>query len=517
MNIQHLTNCYNYFLKKLKINICPFCISYLISILLYLPNITTVLPNPDAIWNSIVYKDEYGWETICGRPMLGILASMTGFTISPTIFSLVGLCFCVISGLIIAELFNITKLLSKVLCSLLIVLSISVQGTILGYYYFPYYMFAMLLSVIALSIAIHVNDITSKIMKISMILVASATLCISLAIYQAYIGLVIPLGIFIIIREVLYKAPKKVINLNIYMGLILFLGIISYNIISLIALNGSEGRFSSFTFDNFISNIAKCYLYCYSYYLGNGFLNNNYQIFLSRRDINLIFFIVLFVTSLFVIKRNKFSFSKIIVSFCYLSIIPISLFITSLASNHSLIFGTSGAILLTGFTLIYIVLIAIIEHTHFKIFHFASNISLIMVIIMLTCLLVDSQTFMKYRLNKMDEVARLIVAETSKYIYDGEAEYIMIVGNMENGNFPDQYSSLQDSIKWTMASYGTVWSDPTGSNSCWNMYIKDFLGTSLPICYNKELDNIDYSDMPCFPANGSIKIINNTVLVKLSD
>ncbi len=40
---------------------------------IYFVKITSQLPNPDAIWNGVFYKESYYWEVSLGRYMLGIL------------------------------------------------------------------------------------------------------------------------------------------------------------------------------------------------------------------------------------------------------------------------------------------------------------------------------------------------------------------------------------------------------------------------------------------------------------
>ena len=507
----------NFYIKNLKNNFKALTISYSLSILLYLPNITSLLPNPDAIWNSNMYKTGYDWEVYCGRPMLKILAKINGFTISPSFFAIIGLFFCCLTGLLIADLLDIKHNISKILCSILLVLSIAVQGTITGYYYFPFYMLAMFLAVLALSIAFYINTTANITTKIVAIIIAGLILCISLTTYQAYLGLAIPLGIILIIKNIFNESNTHITKMHISMFSTLIIGILSYSIITKLAISSSEGRFTSFTFNGIFSRISNCYLYFYSYYLGNGFLNNDYSIFMKRRTINLIFFIILFIICTMLIYKNKYRFKQIILATLYLLIFPISLFIISLVSGDSILFGTTGAIMLPGFTLIYIVLIALIDNMPIKWLKYVSYISLATIIIMLTSLLIDGQTFLKYRMNKTDEVARLIVTQASPYIYNGEADDIMIVGQMENGNYPDCYPNLNESIKWTTPSYGTIWSDFTGSNACWNMYINEIIGTNLSIHWNNTIDEKEIEDMTYFPSKGSIKLINNTVVIKLSD
>ena len=54
-----------------------------------------------------------------------------------------------------------------------------------------------------------------------------------------------------------------------------------------------------------------------------------------------------------------------------------------------------------------------------------------------------------------------------------------------------------------------------------NSWIKSYVGYNFPIASNEEIAQIQadprFTEMPCWPDNGSIAIIDNTVVIKFSD
>lgn len=96
-----------------------------------------------------------------------------------------------------------------------------------------------------------------------------------------------------------------------------------------------------------------------------------------------------------------------------------------------------------------------------------------------------------------------------------------IIGTMENGNFPNSQIDLAESIHWLTADYGIIWSDGNGRNCCWRHLIEQFIGASYTNCNPELIAKLEKSElvnnMSNFPETNSVRIVDDIVVIKLSD
>lgn len=95
------------------------------------------------------------------------------------------------------------------------------------------------------------------------------------------------------------------------------------------------------------------------------------------------------------------------------------------------------------------------------------------------------------------------------------------MGRMENGNFPEKYQDLACSVKWTTASYKMVWNSFNGRQCCWINCIAHYLGKQYYACSQSEFESLivteEYQSMQNFLDEGSVQIIGDIIVIKLSD
>ncbi len=123
-------------------------------------------------------------------------------------------------------------------------------------------------------------------------------------------------------------------------------------------------------------------------------------------------------------------------------------------------------------------------------------------------------------MNKTEYLAYEISSKASEYLEDSD-NTICIVGNAESGNYPNKYEVLKSSVKWTTYSYGVIWADPAGTQACWTNNMNNYLGTNYKECsmedYTKIIESDECKTMTNFPYEGSVRKINDIIVIKLSD
>lgn len=201
----------------------------------------------------------------------------------------------------------------------------------------------------------------------------------------------------------------------------------------------------------------------------------------------------------------------------------VSLNICILAPKTS-IFDTTGVLMVPTMNYIYVVAVILLQLLDVKEFYqkmcragvFAAAAA---VLVMLLQLELGGQAYMKHNMFKTYNVARQMEERANRYGW--KAKNLLVIGDMELGNYPENYSKLAESQHWVTASQKTIWKDFNGTQACWHHFIYQYMGKYYGICAREQYDSIietqAYLDMSIFPEEGSVILINDTVVIKLSD
>lgn len=160
-----------------------FIIFFLMGSMIYFAKIVTDLPNPDAVWNGMFFKDNCGWEISLGRYVIGLLQVFRTYIINTTFITLVCMLLLSFICIYVLKIFDIRTLGWKLLVGALIIISPTVGSTLTYYYCSDFYMISYLLAVLAVWLMLREGKAS--------LFVSSICLMLSAAIYQAYISLAI--------------------------------------------------------------------------------------------------------------------------------------------------------------------------------------------------------------------------------------------------------------------------------------------------------------------------------------
>lgn len=96
---------------------------------------------------------------------------------------------------------------------------------------------------------------------------------------------------------------------------------------------------------------------------------------------------------------------------------------------------------------------------------------------------------------------------------------VLIAGVPENGNYPI-VSELKNNAN-SYAKWGLIWTSYGGSLNCWQQIFRQMLGVAPNWCSENQYRDIaatqEFQNMPMFPKEGSIKTIQDVVVVKISN
>lgn len=492
--------------------------------IVYFAKIVTDLPNPDAIWNGMFFKSNCGWEISLGRYMLGVLQVFRAYTINTTFITLV--CMAMLSFICVytLKIFEIKTLGWKIIVGALIIISPTVGSTLTYYYCSDFYMISYFLAVLAVWFMVGEGK--------ARLLVASICLMLSAAIYQAYISLAILLCFIYLMKmlldseqdgkKVFKKAGRCLVSGIAGVGLYLMSNKVVQQICKIDAQR-SRGfsEMGMLDFDSIFVQIGQCYSSFKQYYFQDSMINN---LCYFRKEINILFFFLLGCLFLGILLKSEIVIGRklMFIGMCLLYPV-ISLSICILAPKIS-IFDSTGVLMLPTMNYIYVLAVILfqlldIRELYQKICAAGVFIATAAVFIMLLQLELGGQSYMKYNMLKTYHVAGQIEERANGY--GKAAAKLCVIGSMESGNYPDNYSELAESQHWVSAGYKTIWSDYDGCQHCWHEFMKQYLGKAYDMCSKEEYIDItqspEYSAMGIFPEQNGAILIHDTVVIKLSD
>lgn len=496
----------------------------------YFAKIVNELANPDAIWNGMAYKSGYSWETGLGRYMIGFLQKIRSNIISTEFVSLACLVFLAITCVLVVKIFEIEDIISRTIIGALIILTPTVGSTLTYYYCSDMYFLSYCLAVLAVLFAVKYRNVTG-------VCICAIGICLSTAIYQAYLGIAITLCFLYLLYMLLDSqySMRDIGRWAIHLlvggcsGIILYL--LSNSVIQhCLGVSAVEARGFSSMGKISVSELPKliksAYVSFYEYFFSSTMINNHWG---WRYNINCLFFLCAVIILIVILVKKRIPLHRKLFFLLGIILLPISVMSIVIIAPEASIYGPTGVLMLPTMNYVYIAAFVLFVKSREEVFSIKMQkvIKLalmgccICVCYMLLMLELSSQTYMKHHMNKTETVALMMMNEIEE-VTDNNCSYkICVVGTMEDGNYPEIYEALRSSVQWTTAYHKTIWTTFDGTQSCWANYMSHYLGKTYSICsyeeYNKVLQSAEYSSMQNFPDENSVIVIDDIIVVKLSN
>ncbi len=285
-----------------------FLVTFIVGMLFHLAQYTNQLLVEDGYWHYGAFLSK-GWEVSLGRFGLPFVDLLRGTVVSTVLSSTLS---CIIMGftaIFLAEILQLKKTYVKVLVSLLLVVTPTFAHTLMYSYTADSYMLSMFFAVLTVYFL-------EKKFSTKNILFAIVSLCISLSLYQAYLGVTITLLLFCFLIRILEDRNanlKENFKKLIESGLVVLAGAILYYVLLKVVLlvlhlnlndyKGANSILSIDTLKNLIPSMKNMYQTFFDFYLSNNILRNNS--FFHRNILNLGLFFLLFVNFILLVHQNK--------------------------------------------------------------------------------------------------------------------------------------------------------------------------------------------------------------------
>lgn len=562
----------------------------LMQLLIYAPFLSGRLVNPDCFWIGMVYKPSYKWEVSLGRYLLGVDQALLGYSMNPTFMTIASMLISSMAISLLLEPFREICGWRRGLCAALLAMSPFLWCTYTYYFCSAFYMKAYLLAAAAFVLITKggsEGNISADVLR--RVLLAGLCLCLSLATYQAYISVYLTFALLYpaYICLVRKRAELRQVFRLILRFLAAFLcGIALYLLSTKLVQEGlhitpdsSRGfdRMGKLQTGDLLHQIYLTYAYEFHYFFRDSFLNNSYGVLISRRSVNLIFFLIIGLTFLLTLYRIRCSVLRKAMCVLFLFLLPIAQMVITLAAPGASVLDTTGSIMLVCMNAAYAGPLLVIFGAEAvrardaisvnisadagitvsdsknldtkalcgpesnnrnrtgagagtrsvvsflrSIHTFALIPASALVIWMLGCLALDAEQFLGYERSKTDHVLEEISSRVDVLAKcDLSEQKVCIIGDHEDGNYPNAFPELRESVQWTTAMYGNFWEGYTSHFHGMSGYFRDYFGVDYKLVETEQALKIremqEYKAIPLFPAEKSVQKIGDVIVVKLSD
>lgn len=492
-------------------------------IFLYLQTALNLLANPDTVWNGLFYKSGYDWENNLGRWAHGALAWLRGYVFNPTlvtVFSLLMLSFII---MLICRMFDLKDPRHIVFAGIILLASPNVADTLSYYYCSDFYILAYLMNVAAVYL-INKRDRRRD------VFVAAGLIAGSLAIYQAYISVAIVLCLCLLLlmllggecktRELLQKAIRFVSagggGVVIYLALT---GILQ----KLCGFSLTDGRgFSQMGRIDILrlpGQIKSSYVQFAKYFLCDELINNSW---LHKNILNGFIFGTLLSFILILYFENGLYRDKVksVLTVVAIVLMPLGFMSMTIAAPDVSLYEATGILTIPAMNYVYILWLVLAgrlagEKRPLRLCRegcaLAGGVAVSWALILFAGAF---QNCMQDNLMRTKELARQISYEVDRI--PGKTEYVLMIG----GSVPNGDQSLQNIVKGTVAAYGLIW-DTNGRNYCWTEFFRQYCGKNYTMCTNEEYEKIlltpEYQNMPVYPDEGAVSVMDQCIVVKIGN
>ena len=269
----------------------------------------------------------------------------------------------------------------------------------------------------------------------------------------------------------------------------------------------------------FLSNVKNSLGIFVAYYFKQDFLNNAWR---KRKLVHIVLFLLLGMLIFSCIIIKKMSWKR-------WSTLVVALVICPVAMCGFQIFSPAEPVsirTLPAMNLIYVLLLAIVSvHILSRRIDFPVTwctwLGLGYIAYILVLYGQIYQSTLQINHVKLYALANRITTQIAR-VDDTENLPVLIYGNMRYGNYPDQYAQELAGYILTGAMEPDLFSeDPQIAAEEWIDYLYQYhemqYMAPAPERYHDIIREEEFAEMPYFPEEGAVKIIDDTVVVKLSD
>lgn len=463
------------------------------------------------------------WETQLGRPLIQIVDGLRYGFVNQLLVVLMCLIFIALAVMLLRRIFQIKNTLLLYLLAVLICVAPQFTEVYEFLYCADSYLLAFLLAIVAVYALTRIKAFKDSKKWYLCAVLATAATC---GFYQAYLGCLIGLTILVALREALSSTSTKevlqhfirnacVILVGVcfyYLALFIYCGILGT---SLASYKGADGLFSMDTILALPEAILNCFKDFAHFFLSSRIIFNK---FYGRAIIYIILFITLalgLVCRLRELKSEKLA--KVGLALFLLAIFPIGVNATDLLTATAGIrinLVTAQGIVVTSLLLAVIFGKTPQEFAKENLLHWVGAAATIALIV--TFVISNTFTYV-YRQQQYDHLKVVMQDVYGRVVtlpnYNSEMPWIF-------SNIIPVNSVDVERTNGVVTTNPVTWPSYAGAQR-YALFLDKFMGIRVhtvdETVYRETTQTKDFQNMPVYPADGSVKIIDGKVVIKVSE
>ena len=518
VNLQNIKNIFTKERKKF------FLITILTSMIVHFQLYALMITGPDTLINSMYHQADI-WEAMLLRFGLDFVQAIKGNIVSPVLATLLSSVFLGITVILVIDIFKIKNKYLKYLTAIIFSVAPNISATLTFFYCSDAYILGMLLATLAVFIMRKYEN------KNWIILISALLVALAMGMYQTYLSVTMVLVVATLIIDILNKVEIKKIFINIIKYVLMGItGIILFYVLAHITLFFKNLLVSSYSGANTIglktllnlpSLLPEAYQSFFNYYFNDNIIPNTIW---NTNILYIIIFGVMLISVIYIIIKNKIyeKISSIILLIILIFLSPICFGIIEIMVPNVDIH------ILMACSMIYIFPI------FFKILEFLprDNICMFFKYVVAFCSIIiiwnyiwqDNASYIAINSmqNQAESTILRIVTQIEELDEYNQEMPVLFIGGLENNAYLNKDNTSIEAKKIYDRSWGFISDTPTiwwGNLDSWRKILYEYLGINMNLVSESEsteiLESEEFKKMNCYPQKNSIKVIDNTVVIKL--
>lgn len=472
----------------------------------------------DGLWNLSNYY-AYNWEIAIGRWGLAVTDIIFNGVVSISLRTIVAIFLVTIANMLTLKILGIKNTYMRYILSFIIIASPIVSTTLTYSYTAVGYFVSYLLS----TLAVYVLEFSTYKGKY---LLSAFIIALMLSFYQAYIDVVCVLIVFLIIKKIIEGMSTKNILLYIFKAICtaliaaLFYRLMLSVVIYITGIHLAEYRnLTNISFSFIFKNLKNSILMCYNSW---KYVFNEKRLFLDTSYTGFMLLILYILGAICLLSETlkvcKKNWINTIILLFFICIMPI-------ACNIALVLAPGNeSYNLTDMGMFYIIFFVAMLYSISpkRDFWFNRIVSLFWFsFLWISIIVVSNDQISLYEgRNSTITIAQNITFDLNKLGYSIEEMPLAIIGKPSKNKLYKFNPAMKYSNNYAQFGDGWGWNG-NYSDQSWNGIYSYFLGFNMISASSEMFDSILKSDwikdMPSYPSYGSITLIDDTIVVKISE
>jgi hypothetical protein len=485
-----------------------------------------MITGPDTLINSMYHQADV-WEVMLLRFGLYLVQAIKGNIVSPILASLISSIFLGITVALVIDTLKIENKYLKYITAIVFAVAPNVSATLTFFYCSDAYMLGMLLATLAVFL---MNKYENKNL---VILLSGLLIAFSMGMYQTYLAVTMVLCIATLIIDALNKKDTKAIFIKLakyvamgVIGVVLFYAI-SHIVVALAHLTVSDysgaNSIGLQTLLEMPNLLPKAYQSFFNYYFNDEMIPNTIW---HTNLLYIVIFAVMLISVIYIIAKKEI-YKKIpntVLLVIFILIAPICFGIIEIVVPNVDIHILMACAMIYIIPIFFKILELLPKDRISKVF--TGIVAICTVIIAWNYTWQDNASYIaiKAMQNQTEATVQRIVTRIEQLDGYTPEMPVLFLGGLENNEYLSRNNTDIEAKKIYARSWGFISENSTiwwGNLDSWRKVLYEYSGVNLNLVsewVSTEIFETDeYKSMTYYPEQDSIKIINGTVVVKLSD